>query len=230
MDKQITSLVSAEDSSGISAEKYPMVGWIVRGTDVPSLVSSLLEKSGYRFSFFKACSEKIPADFPLLLVDCSGLDVSAIQKVLAGLHDQNGSRPLALLCVESNVALEPLIRWPGVKGIFPSACDEGQILKGMQSILRGENWLPRRLLDQWLEQQRDRIRPALVTLSEKLTEREQQILNRVGEASTNAQIAFDLCISEHTVKTHLYNIYRKIKVRNRTEASNWVKRNFQMAV
>jgi DNA-binding NarL/FixJ family response regulator len=221
MDKQITSV--------IAVTKSPAIGWVGGGTFVPNPATGLLEKNGHTFFFFKSSDEKIPADLPLVVIDCQELDTNGLQHELARLHERQSSLRLVLLGVASDVALEQLIRWPGVKGIFLAGCADDQLLKGMQSLLRGENWLPRRLLDQWLERQRSRIRPALMTVVEKLTEREWQILDRVGDANTNAQIAFDLCISEHTVKTHLYNIYRKIKVRNRTEACNWVKNNLQMA-
>jgi DNA-binding CsgD family transcriptional regulator len=39
---------------------------------------------------------------------------------------------------------------------------------------------------------------------------------------TNKDIAARLSISSHTVRTHLYNIFRKIDVGNRVQASLWV--------
>jgi len=64
--------------------------------------------------------------------------------------------------------------------------------------------------------------PALQTESgEELTQRELQILELVAEGHSNAQLARNLWITEQTVKFHLTNIYRKLKVSNRTEASRW---------
>jgi DNA-binding NarL/FixJ family response regulator len=51
-----------------------------------------------------------------------------------------------------------------------------------------------------------------------LTEREQQILAAVAHGSTTAVISRDLWVSEHTVKFHLTNIYRKLGVANRSAA------------
>jgi DNA-binding NarL/FixJ family response regulator len=54
-----------------------------------------------------------------------------------------------------------------------------------------------------------------------LTPREREILQLVAEGYSNAQLARMLWVSGETVKFHLSNIYQKIDVTNRTEASRW---------
>ncbi len=54
-----------------------------------------------------------------------------------------------------------------------------------------------------------------------LTRRESEILRLVAEGHTNGQMARMLWVTEQTVKFHLSNIYRKLEVANRTEASRW---------
>jgi DNA-binding NarL/FixJ family response regulator len=54
-----------------------------------------------------------------------------------------------------------------------------------------------------------------------LTRRELEILRLVAEGSSNSQLARMLWVTEQTVKFHLSNIYRKLGVSNRTEASRW---------
>lgn len=54
-----------------------------------------------------------------------------------------------------------------------------------------------------------------------LTRRGLEILRLVAEGHTNAQLAKMLWVTEQTVKFHLSNIYRKLGVGNRTEASRW---------
>ena len=54
-----------------------------------------------------------------------------------------------------------------------------------------------------------------------LTKRELEILRLVAEGHSNAQLAQMLWVTEQTVKFHLSNIYRKLDVANRTEASRW---------
>jgi DNA-binding NarL/FixJ family response regulator len=54
-----------------------------------------------------------------------------------------------------------------------------------------------------------------------LTSRELEILRAVAEGHTNARIGRQLWVTEQTVKFHLSNIYRKLGVTNRTEASRY---------
>lgn len=54
-----------------------------------------------------------------------------------------------------------------------------------------------------------------------LTRREVEILRLVAEGYSNSQLAKMLWVTEQTVKFHLSNIYRKLDVANRTEASRW---------
>jgi DNA-binding NarL/FixJ family response regulator len=58
-----------------------------------------------------------------------------------------------------------------------------------------------------------------------LTRRELEILRLVAEGHSNAQLARMLWVTEQTVKFHLSNIYRKLDVANRTEASRWAQLN-----
>lgn len=53
-----------------------------------------------------------------------------------------------------------------------------------------------------------------------LTARELEILGLVAEGASNSRIARQLWVTEQTVKFHLSNVYRKLGVANRTEASH----------
>ena len=55
--------------------------------------------------------------------------------------------------------------------------------------------------------------------SHGLTARELEVLRLVAQGRTNGRVAEALSVSEQTVKFHLCNIYRKLGVGNRTEAS-----------
>ena len=58
-----------------------------------------------------------------------------------------------------------------------------------------------------------------------LTERELTILRLVAKGLSNMDIAGQLYVTEQTVKFHLSNIYRKLGVANRTEATRFAYQN-----
>jgi DNA-binding NarL/FixJ family response regulator len=58
-----------------------------------------------------------------------------------------------------------------------------------------------------------------------LTAREREILALVADGLTNARIGKELWVTEQTVKFHLSNVYRKLEVSNRTEASRYAHMN-----
>lgn len=58
-----------------------------------------------------------------------------------------------------------------------------------------------------------------------LTRREVEILDLIAAGYANQQIADELFISPHTVKTHLHNIFKKINVKRRLQAALWAAKN-----
>jgi len=54
-----------------------------------------------------------------------------------------------------------------------------------------------------------------------LTKREIEVLRLAADGHSNSELARELWVTEQTVKFHLSNIYRKLGVANRTEASHW---------
>jgi DNA-binding NarL/FixJ family response regulator len=54
-----------------------------------------------------------------------------------------------------------------------------------------------------------------------LTTREVEIVRAVAQGLSNREIAHSLRIAEPTVKFHLSNVYRRLRVTNRTEAARW---------
>ena len=71
--------------------------------------------------------------------------------------------------------------------------------------------------------------PVATGAADELTKRELEILRLVADGSSNGQLAKMLWVTEQTVKFHLSNIYRKLDVANRTEASRWAHMNGLLA-
>ena len=55
----------------------------------------------------------------------------------------------------------------------------------------------------------------------KLTFRERQVVQLVSQAKLNKEIAYELHLSEATIKEYLHRIFRKVGVKNRTDLALW---------
>jgi DNA-binding NarL/FixJ family response regulator len=157
----------------------------------------------------------------LLLIDCHGLSSDELRDLINEIHGHDQPLTAALLNAQYNSEHESLLDWPCISGLFFTDTDQEQLVRGLECLLRGEYWVPRRLLHHFLE--KNRRAPSIRQSDIKLTKRERQILRLIKNGATNLDIAAALEVSEHTVKSHLYNVYKKIGVRNRLEASNWVR-------
>jgi LuxR family transcriptional regulator of csgAB operon len=131
---------------------------------------------------------------------------------------------IALINADDGLSCEQMVGYPGVKGVFCAETSEEQLIKGIKAIFNGEYWLPRRVLCAHLE--RTRIAPKTVAPEVMaLTRKEMETLTLLARGNTTDHIAHELNVSPHTVKTHIYNLFRKIHVSNRVQAVHWASRN-----
>lgn len=178
-----------------------------------SIQSELSNSSQYR------SGQASVRDHSLALIDCNSIDSDGAADILNSI--QNRPIHAALINTPANSPYENLAEWPQLRGIFYSNSPHPQLLKGLQTLLNDGHWLPRKVMESLLT--RYRRAPKRSALLEKLTRRERQILQQLLEGATNQDIASTLYVSEHTVKSHLYNVFKKIGVSNRLQACNWAK-------
>lgn len=169
----------------------------------------------------------------LVYLDCFDLKRGDVEELLHAVN-QNipGGTPLALYNWPENgpenAAYEKRTLTLGVRGFFHPYDSPQEFCRGTKAMTKGELWLSREKLAKFLLEGIAEVvhrHPCEYASSAKLTSREKEILASLAAGVTNRDIAFDLHISVHTVRTHLYNIYRKIKVNNRMQASLWRQEN-----
>ncbi len=159
-----------------------------------------------------------------LLVDFS---VDTPSETLVYLKNSNKVLGTIMLNLGHDLDAEELASWPDVKGIFGPKDTMDKVCQGLSAIVNGDNWLPRRLLEQLVTYYKVKEKNPIAepVIEVELTRREIQVLNMLKDGGSNMEIADSLFISEHTIKSHLYNIFRKLEVKNRTQATSWAKRN-----
>ncbi|MCA0934317.1 LuxR C-terminal-related transcriptional regulator [Vibrio sp. B1FLJ16] len=165
----------------------------------------------------------IPDNY-FLLVDFS---VETPSETLVYLKNSNKVLGTIMLNLGHDLDTEELASWPDVKGIFGPKDPMDKVCKGLSAIVKGDNWLPRRLLEQLVTYYKVKERAPVTepVIDIELTRREMQVLKVLKDGGSNMEIADSLFISEHTIKSHLYNIFRKLEVKNRNQATSWAKRN-----
>lgn len=85
------------------------------------------------------------------------------------------------------------------------------LLARIEAILRRIKWQEEKTPKPSVD-----IAPREVT---PLTERERDVLKLVSQGKNNQEIAEELCVRDVTVKTHLNTVFKKLKVKSRTQAT-----------
>ena len=108
----------------------------------------------------------------------------------------------------------------GIRGFIKTTDQAIIIAKALRSVYGGEIWAERRVLEKAIANPMllPETLQAHVPGLPPLTNREMEMLTLVLQGATNREIADRSKISERTVKTHLYRVYRKLRVKSRTKA------------
>ena len=162
----------------------------------------------------------------LLIMDCKDIDMERLWTEIALRKRANPPQCYFILYnVEPEMRIEKAAMAYGIRGIFYINDSLQMIPKGILSILKGDLWYSREILSQCLLDPMLSAGSSANSVAAGLTLREREIIAHIASGFTNKKIASDLSISVNTVKTHTYNIFRKIKVNNRHQASRWAAEN-----
>ena len=154
-------------------------------------------------------------DADLLFLDLSMPGVSGFS-ALAYIRSNHESLPTVIVSAMDDPAVIRRSIQHGASGFIPKSASIGNIEAGIQSVLQGEVWLPDgiNLHDARLDHDEAGIAAAMSSL----TPHQFRVLMMLGEGLLNKQIAYQLGVSEATIKAHVTAILRKLDVTNRTQA------------
>ncbi len=103
----------------------------------------------------------------------------------------------------------------GVKGYIPKKSDSNILSGALKLILDGGTYIPLAMLENNTEYNKNIPQPQL---KKNLTNRQSQVLDLIAQGKSNKQIAYEMGVSEATVKLHINALLRSLKVNNRTQA------------
>lgn len=145
----------------------------------------------------------------LLLLDLKLSDSEGF----AGLAEIRGSHPAVPVAVVSASEDTATIRRAlafGAAGFIPKSATLADMIEAITAILAGDPWSPP--IPDEPEPETIEVRIASLTPSQL------KILIGLQQGRLNKQIAYDLGVTEATIKAHLTSVFRKLGVHNRTQA------------
>lgn len=157
----------------------------------------------------------------LFLFDCRGKAIpDFIREDLSVFEKIARNHPVALINVRPGLDIEKNCMHNGIRGIFYEQDSLEIFIKGIEAVCKGEMWYSREVMRRIIQGDVPKNHPA-AGANKQLTQREIEILSLVAVGAKNEEIADKLYVSPHTIKTHLYNIYKKLSVSNRLQATLW---------
>ena len=132
------------------------------------------------------------------------------------LRGQYPQIPVVMVSAQEEAAEVQRSRAFGASGFIPKSSPLETIQDAVRAVLDGDVWWPPQLAE--ATAMSEELRAASEGLA-SLTPQQFRVLTMVCEGLLNKQIAYELNVSEATVKAHVTAIFRKLGVRTRTQAA-----------
>lgn len=154
-------------------------------------------------------------DADLLLLDLTMPGVQGLS-ALVHLRTQHPQLPVVMVSAREEPALMRRALDHGAAGFIPKSTDVGQMGEAIRRLLDGEQWAPSVALAEG--RAADDIERDIARRIGELTPQQFRVLQMLSTGLLNKQIAYELGISEATIKAHMTAILRKLGASNRTQA------------
>jgi len=153
------------------------------------------------------------SDSDLLLLD---LNIPGAHGFNTLIHVRNHFPQIPVVIVSAHEDQETIAKAIefGAAGFVPKSTPVEIIFAAIQQILMGEIWVP----EIFLKNEKNENHSNIAERVASLTQQQYRILMMFAQGLLNKQIAYDLHVSEATIKAHATAIFRKLDVRNRTQA------------
>jgi DNA-binding NarL/FixJ family response regulator len=205
--------MSAEYASAILiADDHPLFRGALRQALVSALPGAALSEAGSFDEVTRLLSGGLEAD--LILLDLSMPGVQGFSGLLF-LRADYPQIPVMVVSANDDPGVVKRCIEFGALGFMPKTLDAGQMAIAVQSVLDGQIWVPAGID---LSTGQDSETAGTIKRLMSLTPQQVRVLMMLSEGLLNKQIAYELGVSEATVKAHVSAILQKLGVDSRTQA------------
>ena len=154
-------------------------------------------------------------DIDILIVDIDLAELNAAEIINKIKNLAPNTKIVAISSSEDTRNIKKILSC-GVKGYIPKRSDSNILSGALKLILDGGTYIPPAMLDNGIDY--NGSSHISNPLKKNLTNRQSQVLDLIAQGKSNKQIAYDMGVSEATVKLHINALLRSLKVNNRTQA------------
>jgi DNA-binding NarL/FixJ family response regulator len=196
----------------IIADDHPLFRDALRQA-VATVVSSAIVDEAGSFDDLTALLEK-DGEVDLILLDLTMPGISGFSGLIY-LRAQYPAIPVVIVSATDDGATIRRSLDFGASGFIPKRFGVDTLRDAIPKVMEGEIWVPPDTdLTSAVDPDMTRLRDRLVTL----TPQQVRVLMMLSEGLLNKQIAYELGVSEATIKAHVSAILQKLGVESRTQA------------
>jgi DNA-binding NarL/FixJ family response regulator len=196
----------------VVADDHPLVRGALRQALTSALTNAAVREAGDLPSLSKELARGEPVD--LVLLDLTMPGVSGFSGLLY-LRSQYPEIPVVVISATEDRTIMRRCIEVGAAGFIPKSTEMEVMREAINAVLAGEIWAPADL---------DLVLPPDATVVDmmrrlaSLTPQQLRVLMMLSQGLLNKQIAYELTVSEATVKAHVSAILQKLGVESRTQA------------
>lgn len=153
-------------------------------------------------------------DADLMLLDLAMPGVSGFSGLMS-LRAEFSGLPIVIVSASDDCATIRRALELGASGFISKSSGLDDIRAGIQTVLEGDIWAPK---DYIAGPEEDSGLTEIIERLKTLTPQQNRVLSMLGEGLLNKQIAYELGVSEATIKAHVSAILLKLNVDSRTQA------------
>ena len=205
-------MISTANARLVIADDHPLFRGALRGAVTNAVAAATVEEAGSFDELTKLLEQD--SDVDLILLDLTMPGISGFSGLIY-LRAQYPDVPVVIVSATDDAETIRRSLDFGASGFIPKRFGADTLRDAFTRIMAGDVWIPADVdLSAAADPETARLRDRLVTL----TPQQVRVLMMLSQGLLNKQIAYELGVSEATIKAHVSAILQKLGVESRTQA------------